>query len=101
VTKVNAGQKVVRIGDLHKSNGGKPSVELTEGEKVQVSVIFEKLSGLQSQLDLVKIGLSELITSIVTARGLDPAHYGVNLAAGKVLLVDPNLGSPVKEPAGE
>jgi agmatine/peptidylarginine deiminase len=58
---------------------------LTEAEKVQVSVMIEKVMALQNQLRDTQVALSSLIESIVWARNLDPAFFGVNLAAGKIL----------------
>ena len=87
--KVNAGHKV-GIEELARRGDGKKeqmSDVLTEGEKVQVAVMMERLNLLQTQLDQIKRATADLITSIVTARGLDPQKYGVNLAAGRVLPV--------------
>ena len=65
------------------------SDDLTEGEKVQVAVMLEKMNLLQGQLTQVQKAASDLISAIVKLRGLDPANYGINLAAGKILPVAP------------
>lgn len=74
-----------------RKNGDREQVSdtLTAGEKVQVAVMVEKLNGLQTQLAQIQGATSELITTIVVSRGLDPKKYGVNLAAGKILPVGP------------
>lgn len=59
--------------------------KLTEGERVQMSVMLEKLESLHSQAELVKRAFSELITTIVSSRGLDPQQYGVNIGQGEIL----------------
>ena len=95
-SKVNAMTQKVDIGALARrkdGNKGQMTEVLTEGEKVQVAIMMERLNLLQTQLDQIKGATAELITSIVIARGLDPVKYGVNLAAGKVL--------PVGEPQPE
>ena len=58
---------------------------LTDGEKVQMAVMLEKLQIVETQAKQVRLGLSELITSIVRQRGLDPMKFGVNLGAGRIL----------------
>jgi len=89
--KVNAKSAKVRVEELAQHGDGKkellPDI-LTEGEKVQVAIMFERLNALQAQLGQVRNACSELITTIVVARGFDPKKYGVNLAAGRVLPVD-------------
>lgn len=89
MAKVNAHEKI-DIEALAKRNGGKEQVSdvLTEGEKVQVAVMLEKLNTLQAQLNQIRSATSDLITCIVMARGYDPQKYGVNLAAGRILPVD-------------
>jgi len=102
-SKVNAMQKV-DIGTLaRRGNGAKEQMSdvLTEGEKVQVSIMMERLNLLQAQLEQVKMATAELITSIVTARGLDPHKYGVNLAAGRILPVEPPQPQPAEGPPPE
>ena len=41
--------------------------------------------------------MADLITKIVGNRGLDPANFGVNIAAGKILPVNTN-GNKAKTP---
>jgi len=88
-SKVNTMQKVDIETLARRKDGSKeqPSYVLTEGEKVQLSVLFERLNLLNAQLEQIRQGTSELITSIVKARGLDTKKYGVNLAAGRILPV--------------
>ena len=90
-SKVNAMNKV-DIGALaQRGNGSKEGVSdvLTEGEKVQVAIMMERLNLLQAQLQQIRQATAELITTIVKARGLDPKYYGVNLAAGRILATEP------------
>ena len=96
MAKVNAGHKVGIEQLARRDNGAKERVSdvLTEGEKVQVAVMMEKLNLLQTQLDQIKQATAALITSIVVVRGLDPQKYGVNLAAGRVLPVESPLPQP-------
>ena len=94
--KLNAKEGKVDIGALVRRGDGRGeqvSDVLTEGEKVQVAVMVERLNNLQAQLDQMKRATADLITSIVSARGLDPQKYGVNLAVGKVL--------PIEQPVSE
>ena len=89
--KINAHSKL-DIGTLNRRKDGNKeqmSDVLTEGEKVQMAVMMERLNTLQAQLDQIRRATADLITSIVVARGLDPQKYGVNLAAGRVLPVTP------------
>jgi len=82
----------VDVGELaRRGNGSKGQVSdvLTEGEKVQMAVMLEKLNLLQAQLDQIRMGTSDLINTIVTGHGLDPQKYGVNLAAGRILPIEP------------
>lgn len=80
-------QVMARRNDGDKEIG---SELLTEAEKVQMSVLLEKLADLQSQSEQVRRAISALIVSIVSARGLDPKRYGVNVGQGKVLPLDEN-----------
>ena len=90
--KINTHRQKVRLEDLAnaRKDGSKEAMSdvLTEAEKVQVAVLIEKAQTLQAQFNQVNQGLSGLITSIVTARGLDPKEFGVNLAAGRILPID-------------
>ena len=98
---LNANRKI-GIEDLaRRGNGNKESISdaLTEGEKVQMAVMLERLHTIQAQLDQIRMGTSDLINSIVTSRGLDPQKYGVNLAAGRILPIDTVM--PVVEPIEE
>ena len=87
---VNANRKVTIEELARRGNGSKGQVSdvLTEGEKVQMAVMLEKLNLLQAQLSQIQMGTSDLINTIVTSRGLDPQKYGVNLAAGRILPID-------------
>ena len=67
----------------------KMSLELTEIEKVQVEIIVKKLNELQAKTVLVQQILSGSIKKIVELRGLDTTRFGVNLAAGRILPVEP------------
>lgn len=88
--KLNAKESKVSIDDLKKrKDGDKEQLPLTmsEGEKVQLAVLLEKISLTQEQLRQYQIAASELVATIVKSRGLDPKEYGVNLAAGQILPV--------------
>ena len=67
---------------------------LTQGEKVQLAIMFEKLNMLETQVQQVRAGVGELITSMVTHRGLDPIAYGVNLAEGMIKPIERNGKEP-------
>lgn len=92
--KVNTiGQKVTVDEVFGRKDGDKEAAmdklaTLTEAEKIQVAVLIEKSGTLQAQFKSVSEALSSLINSIVVMRGFDPKKYGVNLAAGKVLLME-------------
>lgn len=91
MAKLNTEKGKVGIEALaRRKDGGKEQMSdvLTEGEKVQMAVMVERLNNLQAQLDQIRRATADLITSIVTARGLDPQKYGVNLAAGRILPVE-------------
>lgn len=93
--QLNAKESKVNIEELNRrKNGDKEQLSpiLTDGEKVQMSVMLEKLNLLQAQLRQVQIATSELVTTIVKSRGLNPKEYGVNLAAGKVVPIE--TGAP-------
>lgn len=82
----------VDVGVLgRRKDGSKEAVSdvLTEGEKVQMAVMLERLNLLQAQLDQIRRATSDLINTIVTSRGLDTQKYGVNLAVGRILPIDP------------
>jgi hypothetical protein len=90
MTKVNAKDKT-KLQDLAKlrdNGGGQADYPLTDGEKVQMAIMLEKVNGLQAQLNQASQATADLISSIVKARGLDPKKFGVNLAAGKILPTD-------------
>ena len=102
MSKPNPGKaKVNAIGGAVKAKelfGGKPIIpdELTETEMTQVQVMLERLNALQAQLQETNQALQKvdaatrnLIGSIVQARGRDPMKFGVNLAAGRILPIDP------------
>ena len=98
--KLNAKEGKVDIEALARRGDGKKepmSDVLTEGEKVQVAVMIERLNNLQVQLDQMKRATADLITSIVTLRVRDPKAYGVNLAAGKILPVEGGVSSAKKD----
>ena len=80
--KTNAKSKLVMGGNRNKEIG---STQLTETERVQVTVLIEKQNELQAQVELVGRAVSSLILTIVSSRGLDPKKYGVNVGQGKVL----------------
>lgn len=91
--QINTKKQKVKVEQImpQGGNGRKEIADpflLTEGEKIQLIVIIEKVNTLKAQLDQVSKGLSDLITSIVVIRGLNPEKFGVNLAAGRILPVD-------------
>lgn len=101
--KANARNRLLKLEALAKRGGdGKEPVNdaLTEGEKVQVGVMLERLNTLQAQLDQVRRATADLISSIVVARGLDPQKFGVNLAVGRILPVDKHPPQQVAEEIG-
>ena len=100
MSKVNAKNKVTAEDLAKRGNGGKEQVvlDLAEHEKVQVAILLEKVNILRAQLDQVSQALSELIRSIVGIRGLDTDKFGVNLAAGKILPVEPVKSDKVESP---
>ena len=98
--KLNAKESKVDIGALsRRGDGSKEQMTdvLTEGEKVQMAVMIERLNNLQAQLDQIRRATADLITSIVTVRGLDPQKYGVNLAAGRVLPTEEGVSNAKKD----
>lgn len=98
--KLNTRESKVDIEALVKRGDGqkKPMSDvLTDGEKVQMAVMLERLNNLQSQLDQIRRATGDLITSIVVARGLDPKLYGVNLAAGRILPVEGGMSNASKD----
>ena len=98
--RLNAQQDKVKLEQLmaRRKDGSKEAISdtLTDGEKVQLSVMLEKVNVLQSQLNQVTGAFTELIASIVTLRGLDVREYGVNLAAGRILPID--KPKPIEKP---
>uniref|UniRef100_A0A6M3KTZ9 Uncharacterized protein n=1 Tax=viral metagenome TaxID=1070528 RepID=A0A6M3KTZ9_9ZZZZ len=74
---------------------------LTEGEKTQLAVMFEKVNNLDNQIaqaqaavKQVRQGLGEMITGMVAKRGLDVTKWGVNLAQGMILPLEQNGKKP-------
>jgi len=74
---------------------------LTEGEKTQLAVMFEKVNNLdntinqaQAAVKQVRQGLGEMITGMVAKRGLDVTKWGVNLAQGMILPLEQNGKKP-------
>ena len=86
--RTNATKGMVKAGEIF---GGHPQVsdDLTPSERVQMTIMFDRLNLLNAQLREVDLATRELIRSIVTARGKNPEKFGVNLAAGKILPVQP------------
>ena len=66
-----------------------PKMLLTEAEKYNVELLLQKQQELQQQLNKVAIALSGFISQTVSARGLNPKSWGVNLAAGRILPISP------------
>lgn len=94
-TKANAVGGKLRMEDLTPQV---QSLELTEAEKITFGLLLERAQQLQAQSQQVNIAISGQVTQIVRSRGLDPAKFGVNLAAGKIL---PLEVPPVKAPNGD
>ena len=93
MNKRNPG-KVSTLGRMVKAEeafSGKPKVsdDLTPSERVQLTLMLDRLNLLNNQLREVDLATRELVGSIVMARGRDPLKFGVNLAAGKILPVQP------------
>lgn len=91
-------KKVLKLDNLkHRKDGGgeDPKRILSEGEKVQVAVMLERLTALETQTQQIRLGLADLIRTIVVSRGLDDSKFGVNLAAGRILPID--KGNPTRE----
>lgn len=73
---------------------------LTDAEKFNLELLFQKLQSLGEEQRKIQVALSGFISQVVQARGLDPLNYGVNLAAGRILPVE-QQPAPVKIPEGD
>ena len=80
--KVNAGEKLVKMEELM---GKEADMLLNDAEKINLSILLEKAQEIQAQFERVQTAIQGLVRQVVTLRGLDPAKYGMNLAAGRIL----------------
>jgi len=99
--KTNAKHKL-KMPHLFKSGGDgkKPTGDfpLTEAEKIQLGLLFERIGNLESQLQQYKGALGDLINTVVSKRGLDVKKYGVNLGVGRILpMAESVKQEPVKQ----
>ena len=97
--KVNVRDKTT----MQELMGKSPPVnmELTDPEKITFGILLEKANNLQSDLQKVQGAIQAQVAVIVGARGLSTAKYGVNLAAGRILLIDLPVGQVTPQPGND
>lgn len=95
--KANAKNRKLKLPDILRRGGdGKKPIgdfPLTEAEKIQLGLLFERIGNLEAQLQQYRGALGDLINTVVSKRGLDTKKFGVNLGVGRIL----PMGEPVKQ----
>lgn len=83
---------------MEQLTGKTPQMELSEAETINFKILVEKSQQLQAEFNQVQKAIAGLVGQIITSRGLNPKKFGVNLAAGRILPLEPIvLSTPNKD----